>query len=393
MAEATIEYKDSPNESTAYAVTGGQKNTVQLVATPAGDLQLSNSPNVDTGFLIINGQKHKVNLVHNLDGELELPKSSAANSGYVKTQDGKRHRVKLTANLTNGGGSGTTIRNQDKQITANGTYTADAGYTGLGTVNVNVPTSGGEKTKFGASVDDFLGGVDADGNYTAPREPFEVNLAGVKSVWGHGFSNRFSRSAITKFIADDLVSCDGYSFQNCLAFCNYLTEVSVANLETVNREYAFEGAFTGCPRLTKTKFAKLKIINANNAFDGCFSASSGMYSATPDEVFPALEEVKGLSALRLVFNEKSGRTYVFSKIKKITGETSIYSATLGTLFAQNTVWSFPSATEFTGYIWYVSSSSTVGEIHFAAANREAIEACDGYANKWGFVGATIFFDL
>ena len=157
MAESTIEYKDSPNESTAYAVTGGQKNTVQLVATPAGDLQLSNSPNVDTGFLIINGQKHKCSLVHNLDGELELPKSSAANSGYVKTQDGKRHRVKLTANLTNGGGSGTTIKNQDKQITENGTYTADVGYTGLGTVTVNVPSGGGSATKFGASIDSFLG--------------------------------------------------------------------------------------------------------------------------------------------------------------------------------------------------------------------------------------------
>lgn len=30
------------------------------------------------------------------------------------------------------------INNQDKSVTANGTYTADAGYTGLGTVNVNV---------------------------------------------------------------------------------------------------------------------------------------------------------------------------------------------------------------------------------------------------------------
>lgn len=35
------------------------------------------------------------------------------------------------------------INNQDKTITENGEYTADAGYTGLGTVTVNVPTSGG----------------------------------------------------------------------------------------------------------------------------------------------------------------------------------------------------------------------------------------------------------
>ena len=36
-------------------------------------------------------------------------------------------------------GSGTEINNQDKTITTNGTYTADEGYTGLGTVTVNVP--------------------------------------------------------------------------------------------------------------------------------------------------------------------------------------------------------------------------------------------------------------
>lgn len=38
---------------------------------------------------------------------------------------------------------GSTINNQDKTITQNGTYTADSGYTGLGTVIVNVPQEGG----------------------------------------------------------------------------------------------------------------------------------------------------------------------------------------------------------------------------------------------------------
>lgn len=38
-----------------------------------------------------------------------------------------------------GGGGGVTIRNQNKTITANGSYKADSGYTGLGTVTVNVP--------------------------------------------------------------------------------------------------------------------------------------------------------------------------------------------------------------------------------------------------------------
>lgn len=39
-------------------------------------------------------------------------------------------------------GSGTEINNQDKTITKNGSYTADEGYTGLGTVTVNVHSEG-----------------------------------------------------------------------------------------------------------------------------------------------------------------------------------------------------------------------------------------------------------
>ena len=43
--------------------------------------------------------------------------------------------------------TGTEINNQDKDITKNGTYTADEGYTGLGTVIVNVPQTGDAPVK------------------------------------------------------------------------------------------------------------------------------------------------------------------------------------------------------------------------------------------------------
>lgn len=51
--------------------------------------------------------------------------------------------VTLTINVP-----GQQINNQDKTITENGQYTADSGYTGLGTVTVNVPSGSGDVKKF-----------------------------------------------------------------------------------------------------------------------------------------------------------------------------------------------------------------------------------------------------
>lgn len=47
--------------------------------------------------------------------------------------------AKIIERIESGDGSGVVIRNQNKTITENGSYKADSGYTGLGTVTVAVP--------------------------------------------------------------------------------------------------------------------------------------------------------------------------------------------------------------------------------------------------------------
>ena len=58
------------------------------------------------------------------------------------------------------GGGGTTINNQDLYVTSNGTYSADVGYTGLGTVTVDLPLSPKSISENGTyyAVDDSLQG-------------------------------------------------------------------------------------------------------------------------------------------------------------------------------------------------------------------------------------------
>ena len=77
--------------------------------------------------------------------------------------------------------SGATINNQDKTITKNGTYTADAGYTGLGEVTVNV-SGGGSTTGFLVQVIDYDGTVlkserlDTGDTFTLPSQPSHTGL-------------------------------------------------------------------------------------------------------------------------------------------------------------------------------------------------------------------------
>jgi hypothetical protein len=246
-----------------------------------------------------------------------------------------------------------------------------------------------EKTKFGVGIDNFLGNVDADGNYVAPSEPFELNLVGVKRVITTAFTNRFQNTTITKFIANDLIEVGANSFVGCFTSSNKLIRVEVNNIETISGNYAFQQAFYSCNNLQTATFNKLKTVSGAYCFQNAFNSTP---IKSLDNVFPSLEYVSGNYAFSGIISYVANDTITLSNIKKITGSTSQYGAIFGSFYIQNTVWKFPSATEFTGYIWNVSSSYA-GEIHFAAANQAAIEACEGYANKWGFAGATIFFDL
>jgi hypothetical protein len=67
--------------------------------------------------------------------------------------------------------TGTTINNQDKTITANGQYTADAGYTGLGTVTVNVEGSGGIVTQKDINFYDMTDGATLVASYSLSDLP------------------------------------------------------------------------------------------------------------------------------------------------------------------------------------------------------------------------------
>lgn len=257
-------------------------------------------------------------------------------------------------------------------------------------VDVEVRNRVVESSKFGVSLDFFLGRVDSSGNYSVPTGDYVLDLSGVKSVAPFAFYDRFKKSCsahVTKIYADDLESVGNSSFFNAFSTQPRLEEARFG-VYTVESTSAFNSVFYLSNKNAKITFPRLRVISGETAFASAFDG----LDVNVDEVFPVLEEITGREAMRSFVSYKVGRTILLPSVKKITGANAYYSSTFGGVLLQNTVWLLPNTTEITGYVWR-GTSSVVAEIHFASKNRALIEACEGYGYKWGFEGATIYFDL
>lgn len=245
------------------------------------------------------------------------------------------------------------------------------------------------KKKYGVSIDNLLGDVDKNGTYVVPTEKFTVDITGVKKAGYEAFRYFFAyNKGIQRFTADSVVEVAGNAFEG--AFANStIVSASFGGIERIAAPEVFFKAFS-TNSLESVVFSKLKTINGSNVFNVAFGGGSSNIEGL-DSVFPALEEVSGNSALTMCYNF-GGKITTLSFIKKIVGSSSSFLSTFGSPYMENTIFLLPRATELSRYIWNISASYP-GEVHFAAANQAAIEACEGYSYKWGFVGATIYFDL
>ena len=134
----------------------------------------------------------------------------------------------------------TKVSLQDKTITVNGTYTADAGFDGLGQVTVNVPSS-----------------ADALWNSILSRSFTEINLD-VTNVGEHSFGG--CRSLVTASLPNAKTIND-YAFYNCTK----LTGANIPNA-TIIGSYAF----SGCTSLKSISLPNVTTVRGS-AFNGCTS--------------------------------------------------------------------------------------------------------------------------
>ena len=142
-----------------------------------------------------------------------------------------------------------TINNQDKVITANGTYSAEEGYTGLGTINVNVPTGG-------STEDLLLQYIDGHGDfdflfyhYNGTSLDFIKDIDFSKATnMTQTFNTCFNLVTIPMIDTSNVTNMS-YMFSNC----QNLT--SVPQLDT-SKVTDMRYLFNACNKLTEIPFLK-----------------------------------------------------------------------------------------------------------------------------------------
>lgn len=269
--------------------------------------------------------------------------------------------------------------------------------------------TGGGGTKYGASIDQWLGELNASGQLQAvTSNNVDLVITDIKSIASYAMYYKFVRCNALKSVSfRDLTTASGsYGLSYTFSTCTNLVRASFPALTTSASTYVFSYAFTGCTKLQSVDFAALTSVTSTSVMQYLCNGCTALTSVT----FPSLKTIGTASSTaanyRHFYNAFTGctnlTTLTFPELEAIYCNGT---ATSHGTFANNATIKkiyFPKLTyigKTSGYnnstgannLFY--SCTALTEIHFAAANQSAIEASTGYSTKWGRSAATVYFDL
>lgn len=287
-----------------------------------------------------------------------------------------------------------------------------------------ISSGGAPATKFGVSLDNLLGDVDADGKLSVPYDNFVFNGAGIKSLDDSALAYRFTTQdtlkslPVTKILLPDLLQAGTNSLAYVANSARYLTEVDLGLITDISSSSALKYAFGSVNSLATVRAPNVTTISGSFACQNAFE-----FTGLTSNVFPNLTTISGDSACKYMYrgctfnalrldnlttiSGNSACQYMFNSLKIDIAEFPKLTTITGSQacrwwFQLSTVKKvyFPALTTVdTGVFGSTAgngafaSCSQLTEIHFRADAQATIEAMSGYAAKWGATNATIYFSL
>lgn len=283
------------------------------------------------------------------------------------------------------------INNQDILITQNGIYSADAGYTGLGLVTVDVTPP----KMFGLTVNQLDGSI-IDGALVYGTENPAPNFTGITRTRDYMLYYRFyNREDLTGNLVFDsnLTTINSrYALYYAFYYCTHLTATGMQNITSITSTSPCTYAFANCFGLTKTDLDNLVEINGDYACMDMF----GWCNNLTDVGLGNLTTISGSASCYDMFRYCVGLENV-----TLTSLTNIQNGGLAWMFTyclHLANLSFPALTSNsfgtrTNQFEYMLSGVTGCTVHFPSNLQSVIGGWTDVINGFGGTNTTVLFDL
>lgn len=326
----------------------------------------------------------------------------------------------------------TAIQNAQQKVAAAYTAVSSKGGTLPQTQDLsNLPTAinsiSGGGSKFGASIDSFLGNVDSSGILYPANTDTYLSFDGVKKMKDYALYHKFYHDAdIDGVTFPDLEelrnssNMGNFALTNAFSQCTSLTYARFPKLKHIQALNAFNGIFAGCPNLTEINFDNLEYAAESDCFKAAFSSCTNLQSASFPKLtylvgwerafsqcsnltsvsFPVLTTMSGSSCCESIFSQCSNLTSISFPELVTAGSgnygNNIFRFAFSSCTSLQTM-TFPKLASMIGqntFQYAFSSCTSLTSISFPALNSNSFG--NNYTNQFnsmlnGVTGCTVHF--
>lgn len=262
-------------------------------------------------------------------------------------------------------------------------------------------SGGGTQTKYGLTIDNLIGSVDANGVFKQQTAPSgDIVFTGVKDIASYALSHKFFRLSGFSNISisfPDLENITGnYALDNMCYYTN-IKSISFPKLKTISAASAAYYSFCGT-NIVSADFPELKTVSGASSFSGAIGFCTSLETVS----FPELEEARGVNCFQYLVANTKVSTISFPKLNNIDGNSIFVYAFYTTQllssinFPALTTTSFGSYTNQFQNMFNSSTASTSGSctVHFPSNLQSTISGLTGYPTFGGDSSRIVLaFDL